>query len=121
MHRLTKILFWTSDVLAWSVLAISVLAAVTYPIAGPVWARMEHQQLGASSIVATCLLWLSVALGSYLIARRRVFGLLLITVPILVAADGMDGLVPAAFTALVFGLPFLLVLLRARAVSGSAP
>ena len=121
MHRLTKILFWISDILAWLLLAISALVAVTYPITGPAWARMEHQQLAASSIVATCLLWLSVALGAYLTTRRRAFGLLLITVPMLVAAGGVEGLVPAAVMALVFGLPFLLVLLRARAASGSAP
>ena len=121
MHRLTKILFWSSDILARLLLAISVLVAVTYPITGPVWARMEHQQLASSSIVATCLLWLSVAFGAYLITQRRALGLLLVTAPMPVAAGGLGGLVPAAVMASVFGLPFLLVLLRARAAPRSAP
>jgi hypothetical protein len=121
VHRLIKVLFWISDILAWLLLAVSALAAVTYPITGPIWARMEHQQLANSSIVVTCLLWLSVSLGAYLITRRRALGLLLITVPVLVAAGGVAGLAPAAVIALVFGLPLLLVLLRARVASRSAP
>ena len=117
MYRLTKFLFWFSDVLAWLLAAFAFLTAVTYPIAGPVWARMEHQQLATSSIIVTCLLWLSVALGAYLLTRRRIVGLALLIVPILVAASSsgwLAGFIIMAFLALVFGLPFLLVLLGAR-------
>jgi len=121
VHRLTKIFFWISDVLARLLLAISILAAATYPIAGPVFARMEHRQLTTFSIVVTCLLSFSVSLGAHLITRRRAFGLLLITIPMFGAAGGLNGLAPAAVMALVFGLPFLLALLRARAASGVAP
>ena len=121
MHRLIKIMFWISDALAQLLLAISILAAATYPIAGPALARMEHRQLTTFSIVVTCLLSLSVALGAHLITRRRAFGLLLVTVPMFVAAGGLNGLAPAAVMALVFGLPFLLALLRAWVVSGAMP
>ncbi|GAB3092389.1 hypothetical protein [Lysobacter terrae] len=123
MHRLIKALFWISDVLAWLLLAISAVVTVTYPVAGPVWARMDHQQIAVTSIVATCLLWFSVALGAYLITRRHALGILLITVPVFVAAeDWLAGLALAAVMALVFGLPFLLVLFRVRpGVPGTAP
>jgi hypothetical protein len=114
-------MFWISDALARLLLAISIVAAATYPIAGPVFARMEHRQITAFSIVVTCLLSLSVALGAHLITRRRAFGLLLVTVPMFVAAGGLNGVAPAAALALVFGLPFVLTLLRARTVSRVTP
>jgi hypothetical protein len=124
VHRLIKALFRVSDIFASLLLAFAALVTVTYPFAGPAWARMDHQQLPASSIVATCLLWLFGALGAYLITRRRAFGVLLMTAVGFVAAKGdwMAGLGLAAAVAFVFGLPLLLVLIRARpGASESAP
>ena len=125
MHRLTKLLFWISDILAWLLIAFSSLSAIAYPIAGPALARMDRQHLATSSIVFTCLLWLSVAVGAFLITRRRVLGLFLVIAPVFLTssrAEWLASLVFATALALVFGLPFLLVLLRVRsATSEVAP
>jgi hypothetical protein len=107
-------LFWISDSAAWLLVAMSVLVTVTYPITGPVWARMAHQPLATSSIVATCLAGVSVAIGAYLVTRRKIVGLLLMAPVLMVARDLATGMGLACVMMLVFGLPHLLVVLQAR-------
>jgi hypothetical protein len=119
MHRLIQLLFWVSDILAWLLVALSALAVVTYPFFGPASAAMERETLTSSEIVVTCLWLLSVAVGAWLVTRRRATGVALIVASVFVAR-GAGGWPLAATLALVFGLPFLLVFCR-RATPRSAP
>ena len=125
MNRLIKVLFGTSDLFAWIALAFATLGAVTYPISGPAWAAMQHQTLSTWSIVGTCAIWAAIAVGAFLVTRRKVIGVILITASILIAARATHlaaGIALASAAALLFGLPFLLVLLQANnSRTASAP
>ena len=126
MHRLTKLLFWITDISAWLLVGFALLAAVTYPIAGPAWAKMDHQQLPTTHIVITSLAWAIAAVGAFMITRRRALGVVLTTAPILAAAAVNDellaGLIVSVVPAVFFGSPFLLVGLQVRKLrSGTAP
>ena len=117
MRVLTKALFVVSDALAWLLLAIALLVASLYPIAGPAAARMYRHELPWWSVAAICAACLLVALGAFAITRRRAAGLLPI---VLAAALGAmsHGVLAATLAALVavalFGTPFGLVALQAR-------
>ena len=117
MHRLIKILFATSDFFAWIALAFATLGAVTYPISGPARAAMQQQTLSTWSIAGTCALWAAIAVGAFLVTRRKATGVILISASILIAAGATHlaaGITLAGAAALLFGLPFLLVLLQAK-------
>ena len=126
MHRLTKLLFWITDISAWLLLGFAVLSAVVYPFAGPAWARMDHQQLSTAQVVITCLSWVLAAVGAFMVTRRRALGVLLTTTPILAAAgsngEWLAGFLVSTIPALFFGTPFLLVFLQVRQLRiGTAP
>ncbi|MCL6619305.1 MAG: hypothetical protein K6T33_05895 [Thermomonas hydrothermalis] len=126
IHQLIKLIFWITDIAAWLLLAFATLAALTYPFAGPAWARMDHQQLSTTAIVITCLSWALAAFGALLVTRRRAIGIPLTIAPIVAAAaiNGalLAGLVVSVIPAVFFGLPFLLVLLQVKQLrSKSAP
>ena len=126
MHRLTKVLFWITDISAWLLLGFATLAAVTYPFAGPAWARMEHQQLSTAEIAITCLSWVLAAVGAFMVTRRRALGVVLTSAPVLAAAGSngqwLAGLIACTIPVLFFGTPFLLVFLQARQLrTGTAP
>ena len=117
MHRLIKILFAISDLFAWIALAFATLGAVTYPISGPARAAMQHQTLSTWSIAGTCALLAAIAVGAFLVTRRKVIGVILISASILIAAAAthlVAGITLAGAAALLFGLPFLLVLFHAQ-------
>ena len=124
MYRLTKLWFAFSDMLAWLLLALSIVATAIFPFVGPVYARMTRQPMTTLNIVGTCALWLMVAVGAYAITRRKVLGLVLVLVPAAVSAVSGRMAFALAFAAaciVVFATPFLLAFLRFCPVATSKP
>ena len=120
MHRLTKICFAVADILAWLLIALSILGALAFPFVGPVYARMSGQPITALGIAGTCAMWLAVAFGAYAITRRQVFGVVLVLLPavqLLASGQIAFGLAAAASLALAFATPFILAFSQARPVT----
>ena len=124
MQRLTKLWFAFSDLLAWPLLAFSLVGAIAFPFVGPIYARMAQQSITTFTITSTCALWLIVAAGAYAITRRKALGLLLVLSPAIVSATSGKiafALVLAVAWALAFATPFLLAFLQARSAATSKP
>ncbi len=124
MHRLTKLWFALSDLLAWPLLAFSLVSAIVFPFVGPIYARMAQQSITTFTIIATCALWLTVAAGAYAITRRKALGLFLVLAPAVVSAISGQiafALVFAVVWAIVFATPFLLAFFQARSAATSKP
>lgn len=81
MRSVVRIMFAISDVLARVLCLISLVVAVVYPFVGPAHAKMANLTLSTERIVLTVLIVISVALGAYLLSRRKVFGLPLVLLP----------------------------------------
>ena len=106
--RAIRILFAISDFCAWLVMTVAVVAGVAAPIVIPIQARMAHRETDALATATTVGLCLTVALGAFLVARRRIVGLPLLLVPAgFLAFDGefVAAVVVILAVLLVFGLP----------------
>lgn len=123
MQRLTLLWFALSDLLAWPLLAFSLMVAIAFPLAGPAHARMAQQPMTTFTLVGTCALWLMIAGGAYAITRRRPLGLVLVLAP--AVASAMAGQMAAALVlaawAIAFVPPFILAFLQARSAAASRP
>jgi hypothetical protein len=111
--RLTKTLFWLSDIAAWMLLSVSAAGAVFMPI----FARADTQPVswtGAAAVSAICLL---VAAGAYGVTRRRPLFLVLVALPAVAssASGDLSFALPYLVTILaVFGSPFVLAFFESR-------
>lgn len=124
MQRLTQLWFALSDLLAWPLLAFSLMGAIAFPFAGPAYARMAQQPMTTFTLVGTCALWLMVAGGAYAITRCRPLGLVLVLAPAIASAmagQRASALVLAAAWAIAFAPPFVLVFFQARSAASSRP
>jgi len=114
--RLTKAFFWLSDLAAWILLSVSAAGGVLLPIV----ARADREPMPWSGVILLSTMCFVVAAGAYGITRRRALSMILVAVPAI--ASGISGdlsfaLPYLAAMLLVFGIPFVLVCLEARARS----
>lgn len=110
--RLTKILFGLSDLCAWMLLTVAVLAAVAVLFVGPGPDGARSEQLSSTAAMGLAVFWILVGVGAYLLTRRRPIGLALVVLPaILWAVQGAFAMaaIYAAFALLVFATPLILV------------
>ena len=124
MQRLTKLWFAFSDLLAWTLLAFSLVGAIAFPFIGPIHGRMTQQPVTTLTIIFTCALWLSVAAGAYALIRRKALGLALVLMPAVVSAVSGQIAFALAFVvawAIAFAAPFLLAFSQARSATASGP
>ncbi|WP_296281275.1 hypothetical protein [Pseudoxanthomonas sp.] len=124
MYRLTKLWFAFSDLLAWALLAFSLVGAIVFPFVGPIYARMAQQSITTFTIIGTCAIWLIVAAGAYAITRRKALGLVLVLAPAIVSAISGQIAFALAFAvawAVAFVTPFLLAFFQARLAATSKP
>ena len=118
--RLTKALFYLSDAFAWLIASIAALAAVTYPIFGPIFAEIDRETITPIQIIATTSLFAAVAFGAWLLTRRKVTGLAVAALPALCGSVDF-AVIYLGFVSIIFGTPLLLVFVESRLpfVSGS--
>jgi hypothetical protein len=121
--RTIKVLFGFSDLVAWVILAIAAIGAIAFPVTGPIYARMTGQALSMWQIAALSLALLAIAVGAFLLTRRRLTGFVLVLIPAIYWL--MMGFRSAALTYFagaiaIFGTPVLLAYLdfRARKITG---
>ena len=111
--RLTKALFYLSDTCAWLLFSFAALVAISFPFFGSVSAKMDHEAISPIKIAAITVLWAVVAIGAWRLTRRKLWGLLAISLPAIYGGLGFKvsylGLV-----AVIFGSPLLLAFLEAR-------
>ncbi|KRD78469.1 hypothetical protein [Lysobacter sp. Root983] len=110
--RLTKILFGLSDLCAWMLMTVAVLAVVAVLFLGPGPDAQQAKPVSSFEAMALSLLWMLVAVGAYLLTRRRLAGLLLVILPAflwLFRGEVLPALIYAAFALLVFATPLILV------------
>lgn len=108
--RLTKFLFGLSDLCAWMLLTAGVLAVVAVLFVGP--GPEGARTVSSFESMGQALLWLLVAVGAYLLTRRRPLGVPMVVLPALVwAAQGnvAVALIYAGVALLVFATPLILV------------
>jgi hypothetical protein len=121
--RATKALFWVSDLVAWTLLVFTALAALAYPASGPIYARMAGQPLSAWQIAGMSLTLATIAIGAFLLTRRRISGFILVLIPSvfwLSTGSYAMALIYFASVLAIFGTPFVLAYcdLRARQTDG---
>lgn len=110
--RLTKILFGLSDLCAWMLLTVAVLAVAAVLFVGPGPDGVQAKPVSSFESMGQALLWLLVATGAYLLTRRRPIGVAMVVLPALVwAVQGnvVVALIYAGFALLVFATPLILV------------
>ena len=112
--RLTKALFNLSDACAWLLASFAALAAVSFPILGPISARMDHETISPMEITVISLFWAVVALGAWRLTRRRLWGLVAVALPASYGGLGF-AVTYLGLVVLVFGTPLLLAFFEARA------
>lgn len=121
--RITKAMFWISDACAWLLIWALLAFALLGPIAAPIAAKMRGETMPAIFMIGFSACCLVAAAGLYLVARRRVAGLLLVLFSCLVvAAYGIPPIVVTIATGLavvVFGGPFGFAYLERRFKSSS--
>lgn len=116
--RITKALFWVSDICAWILLFLASAYALLSITGAPLLAAMAHEPLSWPKAAASAFCSLLVAIGAFWLTRRRPLALPLVLIPTAVALiNGVldTALVSLGFVLLVFGLPFLLAFLELRA------
>ncbi|NUO76853.1 MAG: hypothetical protein HOQ32_12665 [Lysobacter sp.] len=110
--RLTKFLFGLSDLCAWMLLTAAVLAVVAVLFVGPGPEGARAAPVSSFASMGQALLWLLVAVGAYLLTRRRPLGLPMVILPALVWAlqgNVMVATIYAGVALLVFLTPLWLV------------
>lgn len=110
--RLTKILFGLSDLCAWMLMTVAVLAVVAVLFLGPGPDGQSARPMSSFESMGLSLLWMLVAVGAYLLTRRRPLGLLLVILPVflwLAQGEVVPALIYAGFAVLVFATPLILV------------
>lgn len=124
MTRLIQSLLRISDSLGWLVVTFGVAEAALYPIAGPIHARMNGYTLSLFQIFATSFLSLVVALGGYLVTRRRPIGVVAICLLSFIwIAQGLFAFALSylGVVLLIFGTPFLLMYLQVHGTHAQKP
>ena len=115
--RLTKALFWISDICAWVLLCLALFFAFVIAAVGPVAGAMDHVPVSWPRTIVTIVACLLISQGAFLLTRRRPLGLLLVLIPTVMALI-QGGFVFAvgylALVVLVFFLPFMLVFFEFR-------
>lgn len=110
--RLTKSLFGLSDLCAWMLLTVAVLAVVAVLFVGPTPDSAQVRPVSSFESMGQALLWLLVAVGAYLLTRRRALGLPMVVLPALVWAVQGNVMVAAIYAGaalLIFATPLILV------------
>jgi len=111
VRRLIRVLFTISDGFAWLVGITSLISAAVFPFVGPVHSKMTGSDLSIERITFNVVVSSIVAIGAFMLIRRKVIGLLFVIMPcfewVLISAP------PAAiwygvFVIVVFGSPFAL-------------
>jgi hypothetical protein len=116
--RITRVLFWFSDVCAWLLIWVLLALAFLSPIAAPIAAKMRGEVLPVIFMVGFSACCLVAVAGLYLVTRRRVAGLVLVLITCFVAA--VYGIPPVAvtiatvFAASIFGGPLGLAYMEWR-------
>lgn len=122
MRNVVRIIFAVSDLIAWILLFASLAGAVMYPFAGPIHARMDHHALSVERIVLTVFFAIIVAVGAYLLTRRKILGLPLVLVPCI--GWGLTGSMPialcyGALVLIIFVTPLVLSYIEMKRVRES--
>lgn len=115
--RVTKVLFWVSDICAWLLICLAVVLALTYFFGAPILAAMDHTPLSWTKAATMSFYSLLVAAGAYRLTRRKPLALFPVLIPAIAALINgalLSSLVALAFVLLVFGLPFLLAYIESR-------
>ena len=115
--RLTKALFWISDICAWFLLCLALFLAFVMAAVGPVADAMDHVSVSWTRTIATIVVCLLTSKGAFLLTRRRPLGLLLVLIPAVMALIQGSFVFAVGYLAvvvLVFCLPFVLVFFEFR-------
>lgn len=121
MRNLIGIIFAISDLIAWILLFVSAAGAVIYPFTGPIHEKIVNHALSIESVALTAIISLVVAIGSYLLIRRKRIGLPLVLVPCIkwgFAGSYQIELWYGVIVLIVFGTPFVLSYIEMKHVSG---
>jgi hypothetical protein len=111
------VLFAISDVFAWLLGAVSLAGAAAYPFAGPVYAKMANLPFTMEEVVVTVIIAVAVAVGTFLLRRRKPVGLLLVLLPCAgwcLSGAPQCGLWYGVFAFFIFGSPMVLSLVEMR-------
>ena len=111
--RLTKALFYLSDTCAWLLGSVAALVALSFPFLGTISAKIDHETISFPKIALATLLWAVVAIGAWRLTRRKLWGLVAVSLPAMYGGLGSAASY-LALVALVFGSPLLLAFLEAR-------
>ena len=117
MNKLITIWFKIVDVLAWTLIALCIFGATSYPFVEPIHAHMSDRPITAFGIISAYMIWLAVAGGAFAITRRKALGLLAILVPtmkLLFSGHIFFALTTAAVLLVIFSSPFVLAFIHAR-------
>ena len=111
--RITKTLFAISDAFAYLLAGLGGLTAISFPVLGPISARMEKDPISFIEVTIITLLWAVVAIGAWSLTRRKLWGLVAVSLPALYGGLGF-AITYLGLVAIVFGTPLLLALIEAR-------
>ncbi len=117
---LTRFLRRVSVLCAWLVVVLAGLGAALTPVMGTILARMEKESVSIWTWLSLSALLLAVALGGYLLIRRKLLGLPLAALPavqLLIEENVPAALVYLAVVSLIFGTPLALANFDKRSTS----